>query len=171
LSLIATAALSILTSGLVSALVTFRLSSRRQDLQFRRQKLEDTYKAFIAFAADLGLHWMPFGAVMAGRLEYKSAIAMTKVEPAKPRQIDELQMLVAIYFPELQPLLDELLEIRDRGSILVLAYKSYESPGQSRQETLVLFDKVLRELQELRERFALAVRAEAEKIRSGLTAA
>lgn len=128
--------LTIAASGVTAAVVTFRLSARREDMQFRRRQLEVTYRAFGRFTTQLGVAWLPVISVMAGRLDYNQALGMINAKPVEnePRALEELQMLVAIYFPEFDPLLDELLSIRDRANEVMHVHKErYRSIGPARR--------------------------------------
>ena len=124
--------LTILASGVVAGVVTFRLNAARDARRMRREKLEATYMAHSGFLRQLDLGWMPYMAVMANELSYNDAldIAINKQTGTEPKHFEHLAMLVALYFPELQEGLARLVEIRDRAAAIIQTHKDeYKSVG------------------------------------------
>ncbi|MBA2492279.1 MAG: hypothetical protein H0V34_11470 [Gammaproteobacteria bacterium] len=164
---IAISILTIAMSGVVSGVVTFRLNAKRDSRQLRRQKLESLFQAFNGYVTQLGSHWIPHMAVMAGKIDYNAALDMTaKGATVEPRHFETLEMLVAIYFPELQGHLDRLLTLRKRANDILEQHKSVcrESGPHDGSRSLSMMRAASTELDKLEEDFRVAIRAEAAKL-------
>jgi hypothetical protein len=120
---------TIATSGVVSVIVTYRLNGRREERQFRRQRLEHLFKAYIGFCRNLEVQWTPYAQVMLGKLNYNQALDMTIAGGKdQERNLEEAEMLVAIYWPQLQAHLDALLKVRNSLAEIAAVHKeSYRS--------------------------------------------
>ena len=130
---IALGVLTIAASGVVSGVVTFKLNSRRDARRMRREKLEQLFLAHSAFARQLGAGWLPYISVMQGAISYNDALDMVRKPPGDDRPYDKMEMLVAIYFPELGKELKKLLQIRDRSAESIARHKEvYKSRGPHR---------------------------------------
>jgi hypothetical protein len=118
--------LTIVASGLVSAVVTFRLNAGRDSRRMRREKLEAAFLAHSGFLRQLDVGWYPYYAVMGGEIEYNDALdlAIGKGTAAEPKHFETLAMLVSLYFPELQSGFARLVGIRDRAATLIQAHKN-----------------------------------------------
>ncbi len=159
--------LTIVMSGVVAAVVTFRLNARREDRQFRRERLEHLFRAFVGFCRLLEVHWSPYLSVMTGKIDYNQALEMT-IASAKDdeRNLENVEMLVAIYWPEFQSYVDALKTLRDDGSSVLGEHKArYEAGHTEDRESFDAIGQVGRRLDDLRSRFGQVVRAEAAKLR------
>lgn len=123
--------LTIAASGVVSGVVTFRLNSGRDARRMRREKLERLFLAHTAFVGQLGVSWFPYMKVMDGSISYNDALDMTiKREADRERHLETIEMLVALYFPELSRGLEELTAIRDVAAATISAHKeAYKRVG------------------------------------------
>lgn len=157
---------TIAMSGLVSGLVAYQLNSRRDSRQLRREKLEAVYGSFSGFVAQLESRWTPYPGVMANKNEYNAALAMTiKKDAAEPEHLHTLEMQIAIYFPRLQPHLDELIEIRKIANEIVREHKEEcKVRGPHGSSSLIAMQAVSKKLTVLNERFRDAIRAEAHRL-------
>ncbi|HMS01351.1 MAG TPA: hypothetical protein PKE51_00180 [Gemmatimonadaceae bacterium] len=108
----------------MSGIVTFRLNSSRDARRMRREKLERLFLAHNAFVGQLGVSWFPYMKVMEGVISYNDALDMTiKRDVDREKNLETVEMLVTLYFPELQRSLDELLGIRDEAADLIANHK------------------------------------------------
>jgi hypothetical protein len=158
--------LTVAMSGVVTALVMFRLNARREDRQFRRQRLEHLFRAYVGYCRQLGIHWMPYESVMTGSVDYNQAqrqvIAGGKDER---RNFDEIEMLIAIYWPELRPHLEEVIKVRDQGSRVIANHKRRYEAGQTQdEESFLAMKSAIEKLGDIEVAFAKAVRDEASKL-------
>ena len=104
--------------------VTFKLNARREDRQFRRERLEHVYRAFTGFCRVLRGDWYPYIQVMTGKLNYNQALDMTIASgKGDEHHLETLGMLVAIYWPKLQSHVDALKTVRDDGASLLESTK------------------------------------------------
>ena len=145
---IALGVLTIAASGVVSGVVTFRLNSRRDARRMRREKLEQLFLAHSVFARQLGVGWFPYLMVMQGTIAYNDALDMVvKSSVDDDRPYEKMEMLVAIYFPELEKELTKLLQIRDRSAESIARHKEvYKSRGPHRTPELDVLRNIMGEL-------------------------
>jgi len=159
--------LTIAMSGVVAATVAFKLNARREDRQFRRQRLEHLFRAFMGFSRQLTSGWWPYRCVMTGKIDYNQALDMT-IESGEhhERNLEELEMLVAIYWPQLQSHVDALKKVRDDGASVLGEHKARYKAGRTHdKDSSDAIDRVVTQLDEVGARFAQVVRAEAAKLR------
>lgn len=164
---------TIAMSGVTSGFVTFQLNARRDARQHRRQKLEQVYQSFHSFTLDLTKYWIPYLAVMTNSIKYNDALDMT-IENTKneAKPLVELEMLVAIYFPNLQKHIDELLHIRDKANEIISDHKEvYRNNGPHQSSAFAAMENISNELTALENRFRNAIRNEADKINRQLPGA
>jgi len=92
--------LTILASGVVSGIVTFRLNSRRDARRLRRSKLEEFYSAHSAFIRQLSADWLLHMNVMRNQISYVDALdIIVNREKAPDPPFERAETLVALYFP------------------------------------------------------------------------
>jgi hypothetical protein len=159
--------LTIVMSGVVAAVVTFRLNARREDRQFRRERLEQLFRAFSGFCRVLEVGWSPYINVMAGKIDYNQALDMTIASGEDDeRNLENVEMLVAIYWPELQSHVNALKTVRDDASSLLGEHKARYKAGHTRdKESFDAIGQVIRRLDHVRSCFGEVVRAEAAKLK------
>jgi hypothetical protein len=106
--------LTIIGSGVVSAIVTYKLNLVKSEREFRKQKLQELYLAFHRFNIALGSHnivWLP---VMEGKMDFNKALEIIiENAPKHTGHWEELCMLVDLYFPEMDKHSKRIIEIRD----------------------------------------------------------
>ncbi len=159
--------LTIVMSGVVAAVVTFRLNARREDRQFRRERLEHLFQAFVGFCKLLEVTWSPYISVMTGKIDYNQALDMTIASRKDDeRHFENIEMLVAIYWPDLQSHVDALKTVRDDASSLLREHKARYKVGHTQdKESFDAIGQVITRLEEVRSSFGEVVRAEAVKLR------
>lgn len=159
--------LTVVMSGVVAAVVTFRLNARREDRQLRRQQLEHLFRAFVGFCRDLEVHWSPYMSVMTGKIDYNQALDLTiESGPDQERKLENVETLVAIYWPELRSHVDSLMKVRDSASTVLDEHKARYKAGRTKDMlSFNAMGQVVERLEEVESRFGEAVRAEAVKLR------
>lgn len=162
--------ITVATSGLVSALVVFRLNSRHEARQFRTQKLELLYQAFNGFVSQLGRHWLPLMSVMSGSIDYNAALDIINRRSAdEPRHFENFEMLIALYFPELQEYRERLISIRERANDVIHDHKrAYKEIGPHPSHAIALMQGLSADLTRLEGDFRNAARLEATKLNKKL---
>src|SRR5947209_5211655 len=107
--------LTILGSGVISGVVTYKLSANQKDREFRRQKLEECFRAVHHYIITMTTHYLPFIEVMSGRLTFDQANEMI-IKEGKRQDRDYAmvsELLITMYFPSLRIHFEALLETRD----------------------------------------------------------
>jgi len=122
---------TILSSGLVAGIVTFKLNASRDDRLFLQQRLEELHECFFEASRGLSAHWVPFIGAMTGHISYNQALDLTTAKTdATPLPIPRLQMLASIYHREYLPLVDRLIAIREDGNRVIHVHKArYKEVG------------------------------------------
>ena len=130
--------LTIVASGDVSGIVTFRLNSRRVARRLRRSKLEEFYSAHSAFIRQLRADWLLHMNVMRNQISYDDALdIIVNREKAPDPPFERAEILVALYFPELVGHFQELLELRDEAATAINSYKQdYKKIGPNETPAL-----------------------------------
>lgn len=158
--------MTIICSGVASAIVTYKLNSSREERQFLRKKLEEVNLAFTGYCRQLGTHLIQHQAVMVGKITFNDALDLTiKGGSDNERNHEKLSMLLNIYFPHLSRHLDEIGKCREIGNDIISEFKAIylngvtSSPKHSNgiREVVSQIDVVEEELRE-------AIRAEAKKL-------
>jgi len=106
---------TILCSGVVSAVVTHKLSAGRAEREFRRKKLEELYFAVHTYCSKLFSANIVWPRVMRGQITYNEANDLIiKNHDKEDKSHDIAQMLINIYFPKLRPHLQAIMQRRDQ---------------------------------------------------------
>lgn len=158
--------LTIVMSGVVASVVTSKLNTMRADREFRRKRLEDVFRAVVGFRRQLECGWSPYMSVMTGKIDYNKALDMTIAAGAKEeRNLEEAEMLVAIYWPQFDSLLNTLKQIRDDGADLLAEHKRRYKDGNTHdRESFDTLGKLVSRLEAFGTDFHKGVRAEARKL-------
>jgi hypothetical protein len=136
--------LTIVASGVVSGIVTYRLNARRDARRLRRTKLEEFYGAHSAFIRQLSTDWLLHMRVMRNQISYNDAldIIVNREKTADP-PFERAEILVALYFPELDGQFQQLLELRDAAATAINFHKQeykkigpHETPALDRMKAL-----------------------------------
>jgi hypothetical protein len=162
--------LTIVMSGVVAAVVTARLTARRQWLESRRQKLEDFFVAFTGYSRQLGSNALPYVRAMQELIDFNQALDSNLRDRGEaPRHGATLQMLAAIHFPELQSNVNHLLRARSQWNQLYAQFKSdYERLGPHRSAHLEAALSFARELDEIDAQFVKDIRLHAARLNGRL---
>jgi hypothetical protein len=161
--------MTIVFSGLVSAVVTHRLSTSRQEREFRRKKLEELYLAVVGFCTSISVAnviWLP---VMRGDLDYNAGLElqMKNMPSPNPRHLETATMIINIYFPTLKGSLEAILNRRDAINALQGEFKrEYKDigPDPSHAQFVRPFASALDALSAEQERFGAALFDEASRV-------
>jgi hypothetical protein len=96
---------TIALSGVVSALVTYRLNLRKDQDIFMRQKAEELYRSFERYSHDLGMYFFHYFPLLNGLVDYNQHLDEEIKRGKEPKNtkdaLSEVEMLTGIYFPEL----------------------------------------------------------------------
>lgn len=126
--------LTIFCSGIVSAVVTYKLNSSKQEQVFMRGKLEELFVSVHDFCTTLGKYGVRYLPVMKQEISYNDALDM-EIESGKEGwrrdAFRRATMLVTIYFAELQPAMDELLHVRSDMNAVLREHKERYKAGDT----------------------------------------
>ncbi|MCI0675731.1 MAG: hypothetical protein L0Y42_08150 [Phycisphaerales bacterium] len=161
------AVLTIAMSGVVAAVVTSILNTRREERQFRRKRLEELYRAFTGFCTQLDVHWLHHTSVMTGKIDHNQALDLTiAAGEGEERHFENVEMLAAIYWPEFNPFVDELKQLRSQANDILHAHKQrYLAGHREDKESFDAIRRVGESLDNLRDRFRDKVREIAKHLR------
>lgn len=103
-------------SGIVSAYIAHRLATNRADREFRLKRLEELFLSVTRFDVHYTTNFVPYLLVMRGQSTLDAAQSSINAQPPTEggRELDNIEMIVRIYFPELRPYFEALVRIRDR---------------------------------------------------------
>jgi hypothetical protein len=122
---------TILCSGVISAIVTHRLSTGRAEREFRRKKLEELYIAVHTYCNKLFTANIMWPRVMRGEIDYNQGLDIfIENNSEKDNSADTAVMLINIYFPELRPALDLILRRRDQINRITSDFKRTYQRGE-----------------------------------------
>jgi len=160
--------LTIVCSGVVSAVVTYKLNSSKQEQVFMRSKLEELFISVHDFCTTLRTYGCRYLPVMKQKISYNDALDMEIESGKESWQRDAFRkstMLVTIYFTDLQPAMDELFCVRsDMNAVLQEhkeRYKAGDTDGTPFIEPLM---KQIAKLELVEQHFDALVKKQAEKI-------
>jgi hypothetical protein len=136
-------------SGIATAWVTHNLTIQRAREELLRSKLEDLFIATNRFLTQAWVAWIPYLGAMEGKYSYDEArdISMETLK-APERNLENMQMLINLYFPDFIDLLNSLIEARDDVGRLKRAFKENYRDGKNPpedtkrfKEALIVFDE------------------------------
>ena len=123
---------TILCSGVVSTVITHRLSTGRAEREFRRKKLEELFVAIHRYCTKLTTWNLVSLRVMRGELDYSQAQQIrTESHTAEDNSHETIIMLINIYFPELLPAFDAVLKRRDQINRIQHEFRDAYRRGES----------------------------------------
>lgn len=157
---------TIICSGVASAIVTFKLNSSRDERQFMRKKLEEVNLAFMGYCRQLGIYFLDHQAVMEGKITFNDALDLTiNNKGDKERHHESLAMLLNIYFPHLTLHLDEIAKCREDGNDIISSFKAaYLSGATSSISHNDAICSVIMRISAAEEVLKKAIRAEAQRL-------
>jgi hypothetical protein len=123
---------TILSSGVLSAIVTHKLSTGRAEREFRRKKLEELFIAVHTYCNKLFSVNIVWPRVMKGEIDYNQGLELVIKNQGEKEDsgFDAATMLVNIYFPELRPRLQAILQRRDQINQIHSEFKQSYQQGR-----------------------------------------
>lgn len=140
---------TVLTSGVASSIVTYRLNRQKEHVFFMRQKAESLYLAADEYGRALSCNIISYFPVVRGEIDYNEMLDIQMANPPSKEHggYETLAMLVGIYFPEVESKLKILEEVRDRLSKLRNEHnKAYKNGGGVDRYWDAAFSDVTKEL-------------------------
>jgi hypothetical protein len=105
----------VLGSGVASGIVTYRLNANQKEREFKRQKLEECFRAVHHYTISIATHYLVWVEVMAGKITYDQANEMIIAEGKREDREYPLnaELLIRLYFPSLRDPFNKLVETRN----------------------------------------------------------
>jgi hypothetical protein len=112
---ILTAIITILGSGVVAAWISHRLAKGKEELFYKRKKLEELYKCIERYTTlifSMNHMWLK---VMDGELSYNQGLDLqiNGRDDEEKHHLPEIDMLINLYFPSFRDTYKEFLKKRD----------------------------------------------------------
>jgi hypothetical protein len=161
---------TIALSGVVSALVTYRLNLRKDQDIFMRQKAEELYRSFDRYGHDLGVYFFNYFPLFNGLVDYNQHLdgEIKRGQETKNTKdaFSEVEMLTGIYFPKLGTNLKDYLAVRTELHDFTRLHKEAYKAGSitdTKTEWSAPFSKLLLRLGTAEKAFKESIVAEAQK--------
>ncbi len=105
---------------------------RIRDEELTRDRLEELYVLSNKYLGTLVSHYLPFRMVMKGEITFNQALDMT-IENCSRNDYEphRVTMLINMYFPEIKPEFDQLMEIRGKLNSIIDGYKEQYKLGDT----------------------------------------
>ncbi len=155
--------LTIIMSGGVASIVTYLLATKREEKLFRRKKIEELYLGIKKYCDAFFLNIVHFIPIFNG---YDSS--SIKNEDAEEKEYDhhEIEMLIFIYFPRLQPAWDEIDKVKGEFSAVFRKYTANCKDGKRfHKELLPALNKCIDMLKAAKENMIKSILKEAKSTR------
>jgi hypothetical protein len=162
--------LTVLCSGVASGIVTYRLNANQKEREFKRQKLEECFRAVHHYTISISTHYLVWIDVMSGKITYDQANEMIIAEGKREDREYPLnvELLIRMYFPSLRQYFDQLLKTRDELARLHGEFsRSYrrEGPVREYREERKAFISVIKRLDKDEEDLKQSICALADQLR------
>jgi hypothetical protein len=161
---------TIALSGVVSALVTYKLNLRKDQDIFMWQKAEELYRSFDRYSHHLGMYFFQYFPLLNGLVDYNQhldeEIRLGKEAKNTKDALSEVELLTGIYFPALEEHLKNFLAVRtELHHFLRLHKEAYKANSitDTKTEWSRPFSKRLPRLEAAAEVFKKSIVAEAQK--------
>jgi hypothetical protein len=147
--------LTILGSGVVTAIVAYKLNANRAERDFLRKKLEDCYDAVHHFCIVLGKGHLPVIEALRHTWTWNEANAMIMEhsQESDRNHWPTAEKLVNIYFPTLQESLLKITRARDRLCECEEIAKRQYAEGGTFNATINIYKSILLELDSAEKEF------------------
>ena len=159
---------AILTSGLTltGVWVTNRAANQRlkiqleherkiRDKELNRERLEELYILSNKYLNTLVCYYLPYRMVMKGALTFNQALDLT-IENGSKKDYDphRVAMLIHMYFQEIKPSFDEIMDIREKLNKIIDGYKEQYKRGDiDGSRWLEIFQPLLEKIGKLADSF------------------
>jgi hypothetical protein len=136
---------TILGSSVGSAVISHFLTSRRSEIEFRRKKLEDLWLASDRYCTTTSACYSAYTSVFSGQLDFNDAQDLF-IKNMKNMDCDApktLNMVARIYFPDLIPHVDAVVEAVYTLSSVVNKVRSAHNIGNPYQHFAPAFNTAM----------------------------
>ncbi|MFQ5757932.1 MAG: hypothetical protein ACE5H7_17805 [Acidiferrobacterales bacterium] len=164
------AIITIAASGVLAAVVAYRLNATKEHVFFMRQKAEALYLAIERYDRTLGSHFVPYYSVIKNEITYNELLDLQIKDRGSAGSdsasaLDAAIMLINVYFPNLKPHLDRYTTARECiNKILADHKRAYKQGDTDGAPWFNPFHEAVQELDRVAAEFKQAVIAEAGKL-------
>jgi len=170
---VAVAIATILFGGVISAVITFALNARRDERAFTRQKLESLYTSADRFTKYLAAHHIVYFALVKGDLDLNQIFDVQQKSntTAAEKPYEQVELLIAIYFPGVRTAYDVLLEARETLSKLTAGFnRAYQTGTLDRTRDLQRLQDAMMQLDAATKALMSSIAALGKRVNSPLGA-
>ena len=105
---------------------------KTRDEEIIRDRLEELYVLSNKYFSILVGHYLPFRMVMEGEITFNQALDMSIESGSKSDcEPHRVTMLIDLYFPEIKPAFDEIMDIREKLNEIIDGYKEQYKGGDT----------------------------------------
>lgn len=146
--------LTIVGSGVVSGMVTHNLNARKDQQEFMRTKLEALFNAVRGFGKTYSSSMIVWISVMNGKIPYdKGQDIHIEAMKGKLDDFGTIEMIVNIYFPELNFAFQSLVAKRDRANSVLAQFNRAVKADEPTDRFARVFTQTLLDLDKAEEAF------------------
>jgi len=151
---------AIITSGTVSAIISYYLATRQEERKYRQQKLEKLYMCVTQWIKSFGVYSLNYRGAMQGKLSLNDVYDLTKnaSELNDKTNIENIEMIIGIYFPSLQINHNELMNCRQAVVGCIIEFETTAKSGKVYKDIYVpKLDKELDKLDHIEDAYKKAI--------------
>jgi hypothetical protein len=158
---------TIAASGVLAAIVAYRLNATKEHVFFMRQKAEALYLAIERYDRALGSYFVPYYSVIKSEITYNELFDLqikdrSRAASDSASALDTVIMLTNVYFPDLKPHLDHYTAARESiNKILADHKRAYKTGDTDSAPWFNPFHESVQQLGHAAETFKQSVIAEA----------
>jgi hypothetical protein len=146
-ALIVTGLITLIGSGVGTAVVNYWLAERRARRELRRTKLEELFLVVTDWVKEININSLTIHSVMIGRLDYNQAndliIDHLKDSKSSKNSHANVEMLITLYFPELKADYQTLHESREQiNKTTQMHKKAYKEGNNDPRFAAILLDEL-----------------------------
>lgn len=144
-ALIVTGLVTLIGSGVGTAVVNYWLAERKAERDLRRTKLEELFLAFVSWTQTATSIWISQYAVLT---RPNSEVSIPKTEDPREsgaRKLELAEMLITLHFPELKGSFEAILECRQEiGDLLFVRMDKSKPSFDKEMEKFRIAEKALK---------------------------
>jgi len=166
-----TTILTVIGSGVASAVITYRLNRRHDEVDLRREKLEQLCLAVQGFVSHLGAYFNLQGKAANGEITIEQlSEAQIKLGPDDRHCFENAKMLMTIYFPELQDKFEGIIQQREQGGMFIHGFQEKNKTGTANEPAIHdALQGIMAELDHAHDRYLQDLRSVARRLDDAVT--
>lgn len=158
---------AVVTSGVLGTIIGHVLTAARDEVTFKRTKLEALYMHAAVFCTNLGLMLIPWAFAARDKISLNDALdqqnSVVQGE-GNERNLENARMLAGIYFPGVQPALGRIFEARDSIGEAIHRLKAQGKPAEGAASHHAAIARASKQLSQAEEQLRAAILLEAKRL-------